>query len=154
VKEDLRVLGYSNKNCEHMKALRTLFEGAVSTWLKHLNSTGEVVHNKVNIYNMYKNNIPYLNLMSIKYRVIILEDRRKARLDKYRLGLASWTTNYRMDDSPNGPNMAHILLNVSTSMEVALNRDEWAQLLKKVRAQQGLSSQWWWRLPWKGILNS
>jgi hypothetical protein len=31
---------------------------------------------------MYKNNIPYLNLMSIKYRVIILEGRRRERLDK------------------------------------------------------------------------
>ena len=28
--------------------------------------------------------------------------------------------------------------------KVALNRDEWAQLLKKARAHQGLSSQWWW----------
>jgi hypothetical protein len=36
---------------------------------------------------MYKNNIPYLNLMSIKYRVIILQERRKARSEK-RLGLA------------------------------------------------------------------
>jgi len=31
MKEELRVLGYSNKTCEHMEALRTLFEGAVST---------------------------------------------------------------------------------------------------------------------------
>ena len=28
--------------------------------------------------------------------------------------------------------------------KVALNRDEWAKLLKKARAHQGLSSQWWW----------
>jgi len=38
---------------------------------------------------MYKNNIPYLNLMSIKYRVIILEDRRRARLDKTK----AWPSN-------------------------------------------------------------
>jgi hypothetical protein len=27
---------------------------------------------------------------------------------------------------------------------VALDRDEWAKLLKKARVHQGLSSQWWW----------
>ena len=30
--------------------------------------------------------------------------------------------------------------------KVALNRDEWAKLLKKARAHQGLSSQWWWHV--------
>ena len=28
--------------------------------------------------------------------------------------------------------------------KVALNRDDWAQILKKARAYQGLSSRWWW----------
>ena len=30
--------------------------------------------------------------------------------------------------------------------KVALDTDEWTKLLKKARAHQGLSSQWWWCL--------
>jgi len=36
------------------------------------------------------------------------------------------------------------ILGVKNWKKVALDRDEWAQLLKKARAHQGLSSQWWW----------
>ena len=38
------------------------------------------------------------------------------------------------------------ILGVKNWKKVALNRDEWAKLLKKARAHQGLSSQWWWWL--------
>ena len=34
------------------------------------------------------------------------------------------------------------ILGVKNWKKVALNRDEWAKLLKKARAHQGLSSQW------------
>ena len=30
--------------------------------------------------------------------------------------------------------------------KIALNRDEWAKILKKTKVHQGLSSQWWWCL--------
>lgn len=56
--------------------------GQLAPDLKHLNNTGRWCITKRIYIIMYKNNIPYLNLMSIKYRVIILEDRRRARLDK------------------------------------------------------------------------
>jgi hypothetical protein len=36
------------------------------------------------------------------------------------------------------------ILGVKNWKKVALNRDEWAELLKKARTHQGLSSQWWW----------
>jgi len=36
------------------------------------------------------------------------------------------------------------ILGVKNWKKVALDRDEWANLLKKARAHQGLSSQWWW----------
>jgi hypothetical protein len=36
------------------------------------------------------------------------------------------------------------ILGVSSWKKVALDRDEWAKLLKKARVHQGLSSQWWW----------
>jgi hypothetical protein len=65
---------------------------------------------------MYKNNIPYLNLMSIKYRVILLEDRR-SKIRQIRIGLACKQQHYRVDDSRNRPNMAHRLLNISTSVD-------------------------------------
>ena len=35
------------------------------------------------------------------------------------------------------------ILGIKNWKKVVLNRDEWAQLLKKARAHQGLSSQWW-----------
>jgi hypothetical protein len=35
-------------------------------------------------------------------------------------------------------------LGVKNWKKLALNRDEWAKLLKKARAYLGLSSQWWW----------
>ena len=38
------------------------------------------------------------------------------------------------------------ILGVKNWKEVALDRDEWAQLLKKARAHQRLSRQWWWVL--------
>jgi hypothetical protein len=37
-------------------------------------------------------------------------------------------------------------IRVQEMEEVAFDRDEWAKLLKKARAHQGLSSQWWWWL--------
>ena len=40
------------------------------------------------------------------------------------------------------------ILVVKNLKKVALNRDEWAQLLKKARAHQRLSSQWWWWWWW------
>ena len=36
------------------------------------------------------------------------------------------------------------ILEVKNWKKVTLERDEWAKLLKKTRAHQGLSSQWWW----------
>ena len=41
------------------------------------------------------------------------------------------------------------ILGVKNWKKVALNRDEWTQLLKKGRVHQGLSSQWrwWWWWP-------
>ena len=40
------------------------------------------------------------------------------------------------------------MLEVKNWKKVALNRDEWAKLLKKAWAHQGLSSQcWWWWIP-------
>ena len=36
------------------------------------------------------------------------------------------------------------ILGVKRWKNAALNRDEWAKLLKKARVHQGLSSQWWW----------
>jgi len=36
------------------------------------------------------------------------------------------------------------VLQVKNSKKVALDRDEWAKLLKRARVHQGLSSQWWW----------
>jgi len=36
------------------------------------------------------------------------------------------------------------ILGIKNWKKIALNRDEWARLLKKARAHQGLSSQWWW----------
>lgn len=66
---------------------------------------------------MYKNNIPYLKLNEYKIQGHNSGGQEESKIRQIRLGLATYTTNYRMDDSPNGPNMAHILLNVSTSME-------------------------------------
>ena len=37
------------------------------------------------------------------------------------------------------------ILEVKNWKKVALDREEWAKLLKKARAHQGLSSQWWWK---------
>ena len=40
------------------------------------------------------------------------------------------------------------ILEVKNWNKVALDIDEWAELLKKARAHQGLLSQWWWRWWW------
>ena len=52
------------------------------------------------------------------------------------------------------------ILGVKNWKKFALNRDEWAKLLKKARVQQGLSSQWWWysvhavQLKWRSIFKT
>jgi len=42
------------------------------------------------------------------------------------------------------------ILGVNIWKKAALDRDEWAKLLKKARVHQGLSSQWWWW--WNGFI--
>ena len=49
-----------------------------------------------------------------------------------------WKTEWRWEDAVDQDMR---ILGVSNWKKVALNRDEWAKLLKKARAHQGLSSQ-------------